>query len=193
MEEHGANGLSLSEIARRLGVKPPSLYKYFDSLMSLYNELFARGQRANLAAMQAAARDADPGLDTLTRALEASCRWCIEHPATAQLMFWRPVPGFEPTPEAMAPSAEMVALQRRALADAVVARQLGPGADSDEALYLTSVLVSGIIGQSIANEPAAPWGKGRFNALFPKVAEVLASQYPPPMPPAGSRRTRKRP
>lgn len=59
----------------------------------------------------------------------------------------------------MEPSAEMVRLQRHALADAVAAGQLGPGADSDEALYLTSVLVSGVIGQAIANEPGLPWGE----------------------------------
>ena len=31
MAEEGVNGLSLAEVARRLGVQPPSLYKYFPS------------------------------------------------------------------------------------------------------------------------------------------------------------------
>ena len=44
MTEEGVNGLSLAEVARRLGVQPPSLYKYFPSLMAVYNELFLRGQ-----------------------------------------------------------------------------------------------------------------------------------------------------
>src|SRR5207302_9369730 len=101
---------------------------------------------------------AAPGLDALAADLEASGRWALAHPATAQLLFWRPVPSFEPTPGAMAPSVEMVGLQRQALADAVAAKQLGPGADSDEALFVTSVLVSGVIGQALANEPGLPWG-----------------------------------
>src|SRR5436190_9983221 len=108
MTEEGVNGLSLSEVARRLGVKPPSIYKYFDSLMSIYDALFERGQRDNLDAMRAAMQDAEPGLDALVAGLEASCRWCLGHPATAQLLFWRPVPSFQPTAEAMAPSVEMV-------------------------------------------------------------------------------------
>src|SRR5215472_15131691 len=62
MTEVGVNGLSLAEIARRLGVQPPSLYKYFPSLIGVYDELFARGQAENLAVMRAGMRDAAPGL-----------------------------------------------------------------------------------------------------------------------------------
>lgn len=179
MNADGVNGLSLSEIARRLGVKPPSVYKYFDSLMAIYDAHFARGQLAHLEVMRSAMADANPGLGALSAGLEASGRWCVAHPAIAQLMFWRPVPGFEPTAEAMAPSIEMVRLQRRALADAVAAGELGPGADSDEALWLTSVLVSGVVGQTLANEPASPWGKGRFSSLLPKLLGTLPTLYPP--------------
>jgi len=179
MAEEGVNGLSLSEVARRLGVKPPSIYKYFDSIMAIYDALFEGGQLANLEVMRTAMAHAEPGLDALAAGLEASGRWALSHPATAQLLFWRPVPSFEPTPEAMAPSFEMVRLQRQALADAVVAKQLGPGGDSDEALYLTSVLVSGVLGQAMANEPGVPWGEGRFSPLLPKLLGLLAALYPP--------------
>src|SRR5579884_1136148 len=83
MTEEGVNGLSLSEVARRLGVKPPSIYKYFDSLMSIYDALFERGQRDHLDAMRAAMQLAEPGLDGLAAGLEASGRWCLAHPAIA--------------------------------------------------------------------------------------------------------------
>jgi AcrR family transcriptional regulator len=187
MTEEGVNGLSLSEVARRLGVKPPSIYKYFHSLMGIYDALFERGQRANLEVMRAAMESAEPGLDALAAGLEASGRWALAHPATAQLLFWRPVPSFEPTPEAMAPSVDMVRLQRQALADAAAANQLGPGADSDEALYVTSVFVSGVVGQAMANEPGIPWGEGRFSTLLPKLLGLLAALYPPR--PARARRS----
>jgi AcrR family transcriptional regulator len=179
MAEHGVNGLTLSEVARRLGVKPPSLYKYFDSLMDLYDALFARGQRAHLAAMVEAAEGAAPGLETLAAVTEAACKWGLANPAVAQLLFWRPVPSFEPTPEAMAASFEMAHLQRQALADAAATGQLGPGADSDEALLLVSIFVSGLLGQAMANEPGVPWGQGRFSPLFPKLLDVLAGLYEP--------------
>jgi hypothetical protein len=50
-----------------------------------------------------------------------------------------------------------------------------------------SILVSGPVGQSMANEPGAAWGDGRFNRLFPKLVEALVGLYPP----AEGRRTRR--
>jgi AcrR family transcriptional regulator len=179
MAEQGVNGLTLAEVARRLGVQPPSLYKYFDSLMSLYDALFRRGQHAHLEAMRAAMERATPGLDALQAGLEASGRWCLANGAMAQLMFWRPVPRFEPSTDAMVPSREMVEIQRRALADAVAARQLGAAARSDQAVYVVSIFVSGVIGQALANEPKLPWGTGRFTPLLPKLINVLPALYPP--------------
>ena len=118
MSEEGVNGLSLS-VARRLGVQPPSIYKYFPSLMAIYDELFLRGQSVHLEVMRTAMATAEPGLDALIAGLEASGRWLLANRAVAELMFWRPVPRFEPSPEAMAISQEMIDIQRTALADAV--------------------------------------------------------------------------
>src|ERR1700741_824149 len=97
MPEEGVNGLSLAEVARRLGVQPPSLYKYFPSLMAVYDALFLRGQLEHLEVMRSAMADAEPGLPALHAGLEASGRWALTNRALAQLLFWRPVPSFEPT------------------------------------------------------------------------------------------------
>ena len=35
MDEVGVAGLSMSEVARRVGIRPPSLYKYFPSRLAL--------------------------------------------------------------------------------------------------------------------------------------------------------------
>ena len=186
MAEEGVNGLSLAEVARRLGVQPPSLYKYFPSLMAVYDAIFLRGQLEHLEVMRHAMADSEPGLPALTAGLEASGRWALAHRATAQLMFWRPVPSFEPSAQAFAASVEMVALQRVAMADAVVAGQLGPGADSDEAIYLVSTLIVGVLSQALANEPDLEWGKGRFTSTFPKLMKLLVAAYP--IPPSDSKR-----
>jgi AcrR family transcriptional regulator len=180
MTEEGVNGLSLAEVARRLGVQPPSIYKYFPSLMAVYDALFLRGQREHLAVVRDAISDAEPGLVALTTGLEASGRWLLANRAIAQLLFWRPVPSFEPSPEALAPSVEMVTLQRAALADAVAAGELGPEADSDEAVYLVSTLISGVLTQAMANEPDLDWGQGRFTPTFPKLMRLLVAAYPLP-------------
>src|SRR4051795_6101594 len=119
MTEEGVNGLSLAEIARRLGALPRSVYKYFPSLMAVFDALFERGMTEHLEVMRTAMAGAQPGLDALTKGLEASGRWALTNRALAQLLFWRPVPAFEPTAVAMQPSVEMVNLQRTAVADAV--------------------------------------------------------------------------
>jgi AcrR family transcriptional regulator len=179
MTDEGVNGLTLSEIARRLGVQPPSLYKYFDSLHAVYDALFRRGQFAHLEALRSAMAGAEPGLEALRIGLEASGRWCVAHRASAQLLFWRPVPHFEPTAESMEPSVEMVRLQRQALTDAVALGQLGPEADSEAAVFAVSILIAGAIGQAMANEPDLPWGQGRFSPQFPRLLRILPALYPP--------------
>jgi AcrR family transcriptional regulator len=179
MTEEGVNGLNISEVARRLGVQPPSIYKYFPSLMSVYDALFERGQKEHLEVIRAAMAEATPGLDALTKGLEASGRWALANRALAQLLFWRPVPSFEASAKAMAPSAEMVQLQRQAFADAVRAHELGPAADSDEPVYLVSTLIVGVLSQAFANEPDLAWGEGRFTPVFPKLMELLPALYPP--------------
>src|SRR5947209_2237701 len=97
MDEDGVNGLSLAEVARRLGVQPPSLYKYFPSLMSVYDALFLRGQREHLQVVRDAMARAEPGLTAIHAGLDAGGRWSLQNRALAQLLFWRPVPSFEPT------------------------------------------------------------------------------------------------
>lgn len=179
MGEEGVNGLSLSEVARRLGVQPPSLYKYFGSLMAVYDAVFERGMAEMVEVMEEAMGAAPPGLAALGAGLDANGRWCLEHPVVAQLLFWRPVPSFEPSPAAFAHSGRMVDVQRQALADAVAAGELGPGAATEEGISLVSIMIAGALSQAMANEPGVPWGEGRFTPRFPQLLALLPAAYPP--------------
>jgi len=181
MAEEGVNALSIAEIARRLGVQPPSLYKYFDSLHAIFDALFQRGQVENLAVIRSAMAGAEPGLPALSAGLEAAGRWGLAHPALMQLLFWRPVPSFEPSPEAFAPSIEMVDLQRDAVATAIERGQLGP-VDVDEVVFLISMFLVGALTQAMANEPDLEWGQGRFTPHFPQLMAMLPLLYPPSSP-----------
>lgn len=178
MTEEGVNGLSLAEVARRLGVKPPSLYKYFPSLMAIYDALFLEGQHQNLEAMRGGMQGTESGLNALIAGLEASGRWCLANRAVAELLFWRPVPSFHPSPEAFAVSVEMVEIQRGALAAAVAKGQLGPAANEEGAIYLVSTLIVGVLSQAFANEPDLPWGDGRFTPTFATLMRLLPAAFP---------------
>ena len=83
-------------------------------------------------------------------------RWAVEHPALAQLLHWRPVPGFEPSPTVFAPSVEDQDDLRAEFAEAVRLGQLAPEADSDDVVRLFTALLSGLISQQLATSPAFP-------------------------------------
>ncbi|MDN5795844.1 MAG: TetR/AcrR family transcriptional regulator [Intrasporangium sp.] len=178
MTEHGVNGLTLAEVARRLGVQTPSLYKYFPSIGAVYDALFERAAQQNLDALREGMARGEPGLDSLTTGLEASGRWVLKNQALAQLLFWRPVPNFEPSPAAFAPSKEIAGIQQQAIVEAVTAGQLGPDA-FEEAGYMVAILIKGVLTQAMANEPHLDWGKGRYTPLFPKLLKLLPAAYPP--------------
>lgn len=179
MSEAGAGGLTFAELARRLGVRPPSLYKYFGSVHAVYDELFRRGQLDHLRSVADAMSATAPGMPAVVAGLTAGAQWSAEHAVLAQLLFWRPVPGFEPTPDAFAPSIEMVDLFRRALKDAVAAGQVGPQAADDRAVALVSVIAAGTASQYLANEPGTPWRNSRYLTLLPHAVDVLTAAYRP--------------
>lgn len=179
MTDEGAGGLTVAEIARRLGVRPPSIYKYFPSLLSIYDELFLRGQADHLRALRAAAATAPPGMATIQAMAQAAGRWAVANMALAQLLFWRPVPRFTPSARAFEPSREMFQLFLDALGDAVSHGELGTGASTSTGVDLVSTLVAGVMSQYMANEPGAPWDSGRFTPLLPRLIELLRCAYPP--------------
>ena len=180
MEEVGVGGLSMSEIARRLGMRQPSLYKYFSSLHAVYDALFARGVERTGAAMQAAIREGPRGVVTIRAAARALVRWAVENPALAQLLYWRPVPGFAPTAATFAASERQMDALRAAFTAAVQAGELHPDAASDDAPRLFTIVLSGIISQQMANEPGAGYGTGMFTQLTEAALDMFFARYARP-------------
>src|SRR5215213_8546619 len=62
MTTEGVGALSVSEVARRMGIRGPSLYKYFPSRHAMYDALFARGLAGEHSAVYAASERAPRGL-----------------------------------------------------------------------------------------------------------------------------------
>jgi AcrR family transcriptional regulator len=168
MAEQGVVGLTLGEVARRMGIRPPSLYVYFDGKHALYDALFARGWRllgADLGVVLAGLEELEPSA-RLHAVSAAFTRWMVEHPAYAPLMMWRPVPGFVPSAEAYAPAMESAetgrALIERARDDGLLRADL----DVDRAYRSWTAFISGVVSQHLANEPEASFETGRFTATL---------------------------
>lgn len=177
--EQGAGAVTLAEIARRMGIRPPSLYKYFPSLHGVYDALFARGNERLVAAVEHATSELEPGLERLLEANRAILRWGMHNQGLAALLFWRPIPGFQPSPESFAPAQRLVDDARADLAAAVRAGDLVAEADSDTALRLLTTLSAGVGSQQLANEPDATYETGSFTALTDDVLELFVQRYAP--------------
>ena len=179
MTEEGVGALSVSEVARRMGIRGPSLYKYFSSRHAIYDALFARGLATQHAAVDAAVATTDRGVDSIRAGARAVVRWAVTNPALAQLMHWRPIPGFQPSAETFAGSLRDMARMRAEFSEAVARGQLRPGADGDDAIRLYTVVLSGVISQQLANEPGATVEDGVFSRLTDRALDMFLSAYSP--------------
>jgi AcrR family transcriptional regulator len=178
--ENGLAGLSLRDLARRLGMAAPSLYSYFDSKHALYDAMFADGYRAFLAKDPPAA---GPDLRTVLRSgSEQYVRFAMDDPVRFVLLNQRTIPGFEP-------SAEAYALAREAY-DRMTEPLLAHADLTQEDLDLIGACIVGLISQQLANEP----GTTRWVRLLDDVVDLLlprlASKVKKPAPRRG-RRTSK--
>src|SRR5262245_60225155 len=148
MAEEGVAALSLSEVARRVGIRPPSLYQYFPSRMAIYDALFERGAREVTEILAAfLPRPGDPPMEAIDRGQRAWLAWASANPVLAQLLYWRPVPGFDPSPRAYAPAERQFALLGSALGAAVEAGLLAPEAVGEDGIGLYLSLMAGILTQ----------------------------------------------
>lgn len=140
--EHGLAGLSLRDLARRLGMAAPSLYSYFDSKHALYDALFADGYRTMLEMDPPAA--GDDVRTTLRNVAGFYMQFGIDDPVRYQLLSQRTIPGFEPSPESYALAQEAYAWTAAPLRAVVDVTQ--------EDLDLISAVVTGLVSQQLAND-----------------------------------------
>lgn len=180
LTSEGVGAVSVSEIARRLGMRAPSLYKYFPSLHAIYDALFLRGYVELNAHVEVVNADCEPGLRRLLASSRAVLRWSHDNSGLAQLMFWRPVPGFTPSRESFAPSEAMWRRFREDLASASRHGELGEDADTEEGLRLLSIVIAGVSSQQMANQPDASFDDGAFTSLSDRALAMFVQQHTPP-------------
>jgi AcrR family transcriptional regulator len=184
MAEQGVAGLTLGEVARRMGIRPPSLYGYFDSKHALYDALFERGWRLLLETVHRArsrmTRE-DPLAD-FRAGMDEFVRWAVEHPAYSALMFWRPVPGFTPSERAYAPATALAADGRAEVVRLRDAGVLPADVDVDRAYRTQITLVSGVVSQQLSNAPDEAFEAGTWTAVLPELLDMWIAHHRLPTP-----------
>jgi len=142
--EEGIAGLTLRGLARKVGIRQPSLYVWFESKHALYDAMFEDGNRKLLERLDALRLPADPR-KALKLFMRTFIAFAVEDDARQQLLFTRPIPGFEPSPASYA-SAELV-LER----SVTLARAAGLTDQGDIDCYVA--MVGGLIAAQVSNQP----------------------------------------
>jgi AcrR family transcriptional regulator len=139
----GLAALNLRDLAAKVGMRPPSLYSYFDSKHAIYDAMFLQGNLELLARYETVPEHDDP-MEDLRVGARLFVQFGVEDPARAQLLFMRTIPGFEPSRETYDIAVRIVKLAEARM------RRCGI---SVEYFDLWTALISGLVWQQIANEP----------------------------------------
>lgn len=156
----GLAALSLRDLARTVGMQPPSLYSYFDSKNAIYDAMYAEGANAWVDEYHRMALPEQP-VEALKAVVHFFVGFCAADPARYQLLFQRTIPGFEPSPESFTISED-------ALAE-FGAYLVSLGVDTPEALDLFTALGTGLADQQISNDP----GGNRWIRLIDDAVEMF--------------------
>lgn len=177
MQADGAASLSFNAIARQLGIKPPSLYTYFDSKHAIYDELFRRGWLLFREQGKAYFEKDGTVHEKLEFIFELYLRFAQENPDYFQIMFQRPIPDFVPSDENLALSLEALNQFTEYLRDILTSEQLDPGIPLEQARDLCIALMHGLTEQHLANNPELPIGEGRYGSLIPQAVNTLLKAW----------------
>lgn len=157
----GLAALSLRDLARSIGMQPPSLYSYFDSKNAIYDAMYAQGAQQFVDEQKASMPTPEDPLEALKAVLHFFVEFCAADFARYQLLFQRTIPGFEPAAESFKISqgnlAELGELLSRC------------GVSDPEMLDLFTALGTGLADQQLSNDP----GGDRWIRLIDAAVEMF--------------------
>ena len=162
VREDGLGALSLRQLAKRAGVTTPTVYAYFDSKNAIFDAMFREGAEA-FAAIRTDLPDTGSSVDDLVADARRMVEFSMSDSARYQLLFQRPIPGFEPSPEAYEPAVRALDLTREYLAC--------HGVTDPRKFDLWVATMTGLVDQQIANEP----GGDRWTGLVEDAVRMLLS------------------
>jgi AcrR family transcriptional regulator len=156
-------GLTLRDIATRVGMQQPSLYSHFASKQAIYDAMFQQAWQAYLDN----ARKIVDGLPPEPRArliamAEHYFDFAVADLPRHQLMNVNVVPNFQPSPEAYAPAVQVY--------HEMLGQLRGMGITRDEDADIYTALLGGLVNQQLANDP----GGQRWRRLIPRVMNMYA-------------------
>ena len=179
MREEGVAALNLQEVARRVGVRAPSLYEYFPGKMAIYDALFRLGVRLYAERLRRLTEATDSFWARSQAGLENYMTFAQEYPELYQLFQERPVPGFVPSEESMAESRQLLTMSDEIVEKGIERGSLALGITVSQARDLFLAMMHGLTALHMANEPELPIGSGRFGSLIPAALALFRAAWEP--------------
>jgi AcrR family transcriptional regulator len=159
--ERGVAGLTLREVAARVGMRAPSLYTHFDSKHAIYDAMYGEAWDEYAAVIHAIEVPEAPRA-LLRLMVRSFFDFALADLARHQLMNIRTIPDFTPSPESYASAVRVYGRMRELLASVGVREE----ADVD----LFTAVISGLIDQQWANDPCGT----RWARLVDRATDMYA-------------------
>ena len=161
--EVGLAQLTLRDVAERVGMRAPSLYTHFDSKLAIYDAMFGQAWTEYELTLDRW-RPSSPTIlaPRSTRSPRHFYDFAVADHPRYQLMNERVIPGFEPSPAALAPSLRVFERGRRNV--------LALGGISEDQFVIWVSLLGGLVNQHFANDPDGT----RFSDLLPVAVDLWA-------------------
>ena len=160
VREEGLGALTLRQLAKRAGITTPTVYAYFDSKNAIFDAMFGEAAEA-FALSRTDPPDGGSAFDNLVEDVRGWVEFCTSDPARYQLLFQRPIPGFEPSTESYAPAVRALDLTREYLAR--------NGVTDPRHVDLWTAVTTGLVDQQISNDP----GGDRWTRLIEDAIDMF--------------------
>jgi AcrR family transcriptional regulator len=167
--EAGLAAVSLHEVARRVGIRQPSLYGYVTSKLDLYDAMYAQAYEQLLADLDETP-PSGPAREQLVRLSRTILDFAVQNEPRQQLLFQRTIPGFEPSPPSYALAKRLI--------DRCVGLLSALNAGSPAHVDVYTALVGGLGAQQIANDP----GGDRFTRHLEALLDMFLDHFVPEEP-----------
>ena len=137
LETEGPDGLSVRRIAAAAGVAPMGVYNHFESKFGIIEALWVQGFERLRDAMDSIGDILDP-YEALRECGRRYRALALANPMVYQIMFLRPVPGFEPSEQVIDVAAQAFGALVTAVERAMAAGVIAEGAPADTAHIIWS-------------------------------------------------------
>lgn len=188
MRRDGVAALNLNEVARVVGMQPPSLYKYFPNKFAIYDALFQMGVGLFKEEDKRVGTSMAPSWERLEAWFEARLALAEEHFDLYHLVYDLPVPGFVPSAQSRQLVQEQVREGIQAIIEMMDAGIIAPALPADQAYDFLLALRRGIVAEHIGKRAMLSESRqDRFRRLVPHAIAMLKIAWAPAHP-SGSER-----